>query len=144
MDNKIPSALLAFTLMTTLFLTGCQPPIPSSLPDGQVVQAVDGILKAFYSGDFASATREMSPEMKNDFDESKFTNMADYINQTYGNYHSCDGARIELSNNQDYAVYRLPCSFDLGIITVSIAFKTGTASVEGLYLDSKSLITPTP
>jgi hypothetical protein len=144
MDNKIPSALLAFTLVTTLFLTGCQSPIPSSLPDGQVVQAVDGILKAFYTGDFAGAVRDMSAEMKKVFDETKFTNMADYIKQTYGNYHSCNGALIDLSNNQGYAVYRLPCSFDLGIVTVSVAYKTGSAQVEGLYLDSKTMRTPAP
>ena len=47
MDNKIPSALFSLTLVTTLLLTGCQAPLPSSLSDEQVLQVVDSILKGF-------------------------------------------------------------------------------------------------
>jgi hypothetical protein len=143
MDNKIPSALFSLALVTTLLLTGCQAPLPSSLSDEQVVQVVDSILKAFNAGDFVAATQSMSDEMKKDFTEVQFVNMAAFIKETSGNYVSCT-APLELSNNASYAVYRLPCSFETGIVTVSVAFFIASSQVEGLYFDSATLRTPTP
>lgn len=143
MDNKIPSALVSLTLVATLLLTSCQAPLPSSLSDEQVVQVVDSILKAFNAGDFVAATQSMSDEMKKDFTEAQFVNMAAFIKETSGNFVSC-AAPPELSNNEGYAVYRLPCSFEMGIVTVSVAFFIASGQVEGLYFDSATLRTPTP
>ena len=143
MENKIPTALISFTLLTTLLLTSCQAPLPSSLSDEQVVQVVDSILKAFNASDFVAATQYMSDAMKKDFSEAQFVNMAAFIKETSGNYVSCTGP-LELSNNAGYAVYRLPCSFEMGTVTVSVAFFIASSQVEGLYFDSATLLTPTP
>jgi hypothetical protein len=143
MDNKIPPALLTLTLVTTLFLTGCQALSPASLSNDQVVQVVDNILKAFNAGDYLAATRDMSDVMKKDFTETKFVNIAAFIKETSGNYVSCTGP-LELSNNAGYAVYRMPCSFELGTVMVSVAFFIASSQVEGLYFDSATLRTPTP
>ncbi|MGA2504681.1 MAG: hypothetical protein ABSG01_11385 [Anaerolineales bacterium] len=149
MEHKIPSAFLTITMVATLFLTGCQPPLPSSLSDDQVVQVVEDILTAFDSGDYAVATKDMSAKMVKAFPEGQFLNMADWLKISSGNFLSCAGAVPELSNNAGYAVYRLPCSFELETVTVSVAFFIASSQVEGLYFDSPNLrkanqATPTP
>jgi hypothetical protein len=145
MDKKIPSALLTFSLGAALLLNGCAAPLPSSLPDDQVLQVVDSILMAFNAGDYASATKNMSAVMVKAFSETQFLNMADLLKKTSGNYISCDGALIELSNNTGYAVYRLPCKFELETVTVAVAFFIASREIEGLYFDSVTLrSTPFP
>jgi hypothetical protein len=145
MDKKIPSALLTLTLAAALLLSGCAAPLASSLPNDQVIQVVDSILKAFNAGDYASASKNMSAVMIKAFQEAAFLNMADLLKKTSGNYISCDGAPIELSNNAGYAVYRLPCKFELETVTVSVAFFIASREVEGLYFDSLTLrSTPVP
>ena len=145
MDKKIQSALLSLSLAAALLLNGCAAPLPSSLPDDQVLQVVDSILKTFNAGDYASATKNMSAVMVKAFQDAQFLNMADQLKKTSGNYISCDGALIELSNNAGYAVYRLPCKFELETVTVSVAFFIASSEVEGLYFDSVTLrSTPVP
>jgi hypothetical protein len=124
-------------------LSSCALPLPSSLPDDQVLQVVDSLLKAFNADDYAGATQKMSAVMLKAFAEAQFLNMADLLKKTSGNYLSCDGALIELSNNAGYAVYRLPCKFELETVTVSVAFFIASSEVEGLYFDSINL-RPTP
>jgi hypothetical protein len=145
MDKKIPSALLTLSLAATLLLNGCVAPLPSSLPNEQVIQVVDSILMAFNAGDYTSATKNMSAVMIKAFSEAQFLNMADLLKKTSGNYISCDGAPIELSNNAGYAIYSLPCKFELETVTVSVAFFIASSEVEGLYFDSVTLRnTPVP
>ena len=78
----------------------------------------------------------MSGEMKKDFTEAQFVNMAAFIKETSGNYVSC-AAPLELSNNADYAVYRLPCSFEMGTVTVSVAFFIASSQVGRTVLRSR-------
>ena len=145
MDKKIPSALLTFSLAAALLLNGCAAPLPSSLPDDQLLQVVDSILMAFNAGDYTRATKNMSAVMIKAFSEAQFLNMADLLKKTSGNFISCDGALIEHSNNTGYAVYRLPCKFELETVTVSVAFFIASREVEGLYFDSVTLrSTPVP
>jgi hypothetical protein len=149
MDNKLHRALLVLTLVVPLFLTGCQAPLPSSLSDEQVIQVVEEVLTAFNSIDYAEATKDMSPVMVKAFPEEQFLNMADWLKSSSGNYLSCTGAALKLTNNAGYAVYRLPCSFERETVTVYIGFLIGSNQVEGLYFDSTNLrkanqSTPTP
>jgi hypothetical protein len=143
MDNKLPSTLLTLALVIPLLLGGCAAPLPSSLPDDQVLQLVDSLLKAYNAADYAGVTKAMSPTMVKDFSEAQFLAMADYLKTTSGSYVSCDGSLMELSNNAGYAVYRLPCKFELETVKVSVAFLIAGSQVEGLYFDSLNL-RPTP
>jgi hypothetical protein len=143
MDKKNPSVLLTLTLAASLLLSSCASPLPSSLSNDQVLQVVDSLLKAFNADDYAGATQKMSAVMVKAFPEGNFLTMADVLKQTSGSYVSCDGALIELSNNAGYAVYRLPCKFELETVTVSVAFFIASSEVEGLYFDSVNL-RPTP
>ncbi len=143
MDHKIHSALTTLTLVTALLLSGCAAPLPSSLSNDQVLQVVDSLLKAFNAVDYAGASQKMSAVMVKAFPEGNFLTIADMLKQTIGSYVSCDGTLIELSNNAGYAVYRLPCKFELETVTVSVAFLIASSEVEGLYFDLENLH-PTP
>jgi hypothetical protein len=143
MNHKIPSVLTTLTLVTALLLNGCAAPLPSSLSNDQVLQVVDSLLKAFNAVDYAGATQKMSAVMVKAFPEGNFLTMADELKHTSGGYVSCDGTLIELSNNVGYAVYRLPCKFELETVTVSVAFLIAGSEIEGLYFDSPTLH-PTP
>ncbi len=149
MNNKLPSTLLALPLVISMLLTGCQAPLPSSLANEQVTQVVENILTSFNAGDYADVTKHMSTVMVKAFPEAQFLNMVDWLRQTCGAYQSCDGTQIGLSDNAGYAVYRLPCRFELETVTVSVAFLIAGSQVEGLYFDSPNLrraneATPSP
>jgi len=139
MKNKIPMLLLIVTLVTALFLTSCQAPKPAALSNDQVVQVVDGTLKAINTGDFQSFTQDFSDEMKKAFSEGQFTSLADLLMNTSGSYVSCVDSEPELSNNQGYAVYRLACKYDLESVLVTATFKVDGDKVEGLFFDSTNL-----
>jgi len=139
MKSRIPTALLIVTLVTTVFLTGCQPPKPASLSNDHVVQVVDNFLKAITAGDYQSFTQDFSTEMKNGFTEEQFTNLADLLKNASGNYVSCADSQPALSNNQGYAVYRLTCKYDLESVIVTVTFKEDGDKVEGLFFDSTNL-----
>lgn len=139
MKIKISPTLLIVTMVITLFLASCQPPKPASLSNDQVVQVVDNTLKAIIAGDYLSFTQDFSDEMKNAFTEEQFTSLADMLQNASGNYASCADSQPALSNNQDYAVYRLICTFDLEKVIVTVTFKVDGDKVEGLFFDSTNL-----
>jgi hypothetical protein len=139
MKRKIPTALLIITLVTVLLLTGCQPPKPASLSNDQVVQAVDSILRAINAGDFQSFTQDFSDEMIKAFSEAQFTSLAHLLKKTSGNYVSCADSQPELTNNKDYAVYRLMCKYDLESVLVTVTLKVNGDKIEGLFFDSTNL-----
>jgi hypothetical protein len=139
MKSKIPTALLIVTIVTTLFLTSCQPPKPAALSNDQVVQVVDNTLKAIDAGDYQSFTQDFSDDMKNAFTEAKFTSLADMLQNASGNYVSYAGSEPELSNNQGYAIYRLACKYDLESVMVTVTFKVDGDKIEGLFFDSTNL-----
>jgi hypothetical protein len=139
MKSKIPNALLIVMLVTTLFLTSCQPPKPAALSNNQVVRVIDNILKAINAGDFHSFTQDFSDDMKNAFTEPQFTSLADLLKNASGNYVSYAESQPELSNSQGYAVYRLTCKYSLESIIVTITFKVDGDKVEGLFFDSTNL-----
>jgi len=139
MKSKIPATLLIVTIVTTLFLASCQPPKPAALSNDQVVQVVENTLKAINAGDYQSFTQDFSAEMKNAFTEEQFTSLADMLQNASGNYVSCADSEPALSNNQDYAVYRLTCTYEKEGVIVTVTFKVDGDKVEGLFFDSTNL-----
>jgi len=139
MKSKIPTALLIVTIVTTLFLTSCQPPKPAALSNDQVVQVVDNTLRAIDAGDYQRFTQGFSDDMKTAIDEAKFTSLADMLHKASGNYVSCAGSEPALSNNKGYAIYRLACKYDLENVMVTVTFKVDGDQVEGLFFDSTNL-----
>jgi hypothetical protein len=137
--SKNQITLLIVTVVTTLFLTGCQPPKPSAMSNDQVVQVVGNILKAIDAGDFQSFKQDFSDEMKNAFTEAQFTNLAALLKNASGNYVSYADSQPELSNSQGYAVYRLTCKYSLESVIVTVTFKVDGEKVEGLFFDSTNL-----
>ena len=139
MKSKIPAVLLLVNLVTTVFLTSCQPPKPAALSNDQVVQVVDNLLKAINVGDYPSFTQNLSAEMKNTFTQAQFTSLVDLLKNASGNYVSCAGSQPALSNNQGYAVYRLACKYDLESVIVTVTFKVDGDKIEGFFFDSTNL-----
>jgi hypothetical protein len=139
MKRKIPTAFLIITLVIVLLLTGCQPPKPAALSNDQVVQAVDSILKAINTGDFQSFSQDFSDEMNKAFSKAQFTSLADLLKKTSGNYVSCADSQPELTNNKDYAVYRLMCKYNLESVLVTVTLKVNGDKIEGLFFDSTNL-----
>jgi hypothetical protein len=139
MKSKIPTTLLVVVLVTTLFLTGCQPASPAALSNDQIVQVVDNALKAIEAGDYQSFTRDFSDDMKSAFTEQQFTSLADMLQNASGNYVTCADADPALSNNQGYAVYRLTCTYDLESVLVTVTFKVDGDKIEGFFFDSTNL-----
>lgn len=139
MKNKIATTLLMFTIVTTLFLVGCQPPKPAALSDDQVVQVVDNTLKTITAGDYQAFTQDFSDDMKNAFTEEQFTSLADLLRNASGSYVSCADSEPALTNNQDYAVYRLSCTYELESVIVTVTYKVDGDKVEGLFFDSTNL-----
>jgi hypothetical protein len=139
MKWKIPTTLLIVTIVTTLFLTACQPPKPAALSNNQVIQVVENTLEAINAGDYRSFTQDFSDEMKKAFTEQQFTSLADMLQGASGKYISCADSQPALSNNQGYASYRLPCTFDLEKVLVTVSFKVDGDKIEGLFFDSTNL-----
>ncbi len=139
MKSKIPTALLIATIVTTSFLTSCQPPKPAALSNDQVVQVVDNTLRAIDAGDYQSFTQDFSEDLKNAIDEAKFTSLADMLLKASGKYISCAGSEPALSNKQGYALYRLACKYELESVMVTMTFKVDGDHVEGLFFDSTNL-----
>jgi hypothetical protein len=139
MKSKIPTTFLILTIITTLLLASCQPPKPAALSNDQVVQVVEIILSAIDAGDYKSFTQDFSDDMKNAFSEQQFTSLTDMLQNASGNYVSCANSEPALSNNQDYAIYRLACTYTLESVIVTITFKIDGDKVEGLFFDSTNL-----
>ena len=141
--------ILSITLVTTVLLSGCQPPQPASLSNDQVVSVVDNILTGINTRDYPAFSQDFSPNLAAAIPETQFTGLALMLRKANGNYISCADAQPELSNSQGYAVYRINCKFEVESVIVTVTFKTGAAQVEGLYFDSANLrklgqSTPTP
>jgi hypothetical protein len=139
MNNSITKYIVPSLLVLSLLLSGCQPAQPASLSNDQIVQLVDQILKSIDAGDYQGFTQDFSDEMKNAFTEQQFSNLATLLHDTSGAYVSCTDSAPSLTNNQGYAVYRLPCKYEKEGVVVTITFKLNGDKVEGLWLDSTNL-----
>jgi hypothetical protein len=138
MRKNVPTTLLTLILVASVFLTGCQAARPASLSNDQVVAVIANILTSINAGDYAGFSKDFSPDLKNAMPETQFTSLAALLLKTSGKYVSCDSTP-ELSNSQEFAVYRLSCKFELEPVIVTTPFKIGGSQVEGLYFDSTNL-----
>ena len=138
MKIKSPTALLTLALVAALLLSGCGPAKPSALSNDQVVAVITNILTSMDAGDYAGFSRDFGPTLMNAMPETQFTALSTLIMRTSGKYVSC-GATPQLSNSQDYAVYRLSCQFELEPVIVTMTIKTGGTQVDGLFFDSTNL-----
>jgi hypothetical protein len=143
MKIKSPTNLLTLALVAALLLSGCGPAKPSALANDQVVAVITNILNSMDAGDYASFSRDFSPVLKNAMPETQFTKLTTLLLQTSGKYVSCD-TTPQLSNSQEFAVYRLSCKFELEPVIVTAPFKIGGTQVEGLYFDSANLRNAVP
>jgi hypothetical protein len=131
------TTLLTLLIMTGLLLTGCQPLKPASLSNDQVVQAVDHVLRSVNSSDYQGFIMDFSDAMKTAFPQAQFTSLHDTLQNTSGNYVSCE--QPALTNSQGYAVYRLNCKFDRENVLVTVTYQTAGDKIEGLFFDSTNL-----
>jgi hypothetical protein len=139
MKNRIPTILLIVTILATLFLSACQPPKPAALSNDQVVVLIQNSLTAIAAGDYQAFTRDFSDNMKSTFTEPQFASLAELLKKASGSFLTCDGSLPEISNSQDYAVYRLMCSYDLEKVIVTVTLKVNGDKIEGLFFDSTNL-----
>jgi hypothetical protein len=139
MKNKKSTYLILVTVLAALLLAACQPAKPAALSNDQVIQVIDNILKSINAGDYQAFTQDFSTDMQSSFTEAQFTSLVDLLKKASGSYVSCAGATPELSNSQDYAVYRQMCNFDLEKVIVTVTFKENGTQVEGLFFDSTNL-----
>lgn len=126
-----------------LFTTGCSAlsPKPASLSDEEVVAVTENILKSIDTGDYSSFLNDFSEEMVNAFPEGEFEEMQVMLAEASGAFQSC--GEPKLINQQDFAVYRIPCTYQKEEVTVTVVFEVDGSTVEGLYFDSPNLRTTT-
>jgi hypothetical protein len=120
-----------------LLLAGCNPAEPSALADDEVLTLATRLLVSIDDNNYNVFIADFSEEMLATFPESEFINLRDMIQGASGNFVSAD--ELELTNNQEYAVYRIRCSYSLEDVMVTLVFKVDGTQVEGLYFDSTNL-----
>ena len=126
------TALLAFAL------SGCSPPKPAGLADEQIISLTENILQALDENDYDKFIQDFSEPMVNAFAQEQFADLRDMLQATSGNFVSV--GELGLSNRQGYAVYRIPCKYELETVTVTITFAIEGDKVEGLFFTSPNLI----
>jgi hypothetical protein len=79
--------------------------------------------------------------MNSAFSQEQFTKLRNMLQASSGNYVAIN--KLSLSNNQDFAVYRIICTYEREDVVVTIIFKVDGSRVEGLFFDSPNLRTAT-
>jgi hypothetical protein len=71
------------------------------------------------------------------FTEDQFTLLRDLLQSNSGNFVST--GKLSLSNKQEFALYRIICTYELEDVVVTIVFKVDGTQVDGLFFDSPNL-----
>jgi len=129
---------LLLAVVGILTLSGCGAPQPAGLTDEQLVSMVEEILRSLDEDDYDNFTQEFSEPMLNAFTPESFADLRNMLQETSGNFVSVGD--IGLSNRQGYAVYRIPCQYELETVTVTITFAIDGDKVEGLFFTSPNLV----
>jgi hypothetical protein len=129
--------IFTFLIAVTLLVSGCTSANPSALSDEQVLAAATRLLTAIDENNYEGFIADLSADMLTAFPEAEFSNLRDMLQSASGTFVSVD--ELELTNNQDYAVYRIRCSYSLEDVMVTLVFKVDGTQVEGLYFDSTNL-----
>jgi hypothetical protein len=141
--NKFVKLTILFTLCLVLLLTsGCSAPKPAGLNEQQVVSVTENILKALDAKDHPSFIQDFSDKMKSVFPQAQFDSFCTLLGTASGSYISL--GTPSLTNNQGYAVYRIPASYTNETVYVTITFLVGGQKVEGLWFDSAALRKASP
>jgi hypothetical protein len=126
------------SLLFLLFLAaGCAAPTPAGLVDDEIINITANILTALDSGDYPAFTRDFSDEMLAAFPEDQFTQLRNLIITSSGNFVST--GKLSLSNQEEFAIYRIRCTFQQEDVVVSVVFRIEGVLVEGLFFDSPNL-----
>lgn len=135
--TQILSGLL-LTALLVFALSGCGTPKPAGLADERIISLTENILQSLDEGDYDKFVQDFSQPMLNAFPPENFTDLRDMLQATSGNFVSV--GELGLSNRQGYAVYRIPCNYELETVTVTITFAIEGDKVEGLFFTSPNLI----
>jgi hypothetical protein len=130
------SLLLAFVGFVAL--SGCGTPQPAGLTDEQLVSLTEKVLRSLDEDDYDNFIQDFSEPMVNAFTPESFTDLRNMLQETSGNFVSL--GELGLSNRQGYAVYRIPCQYELETVTVTITFAIDGNKVEGLFFTSPNLV----
>ena len=130
---------VCFTLLIALplLLAGCGSPSPSALPDDDVLALASRLLVSIDEGDYTNFLADFSEDMVAAFPETAFNDLREMLQSASGTFMTA--GKLELTNNQDYAIYRIRCSYSLEDVMVTLVFKVDGTLVEGLYFDSTNL-----
>ena len=117
--------------------SGCSEAKPAGLSDDALIGIADNILKAVDANDFSLFSQDLSEQMKAAFSEAQFNGLHDMLLKASGHYQSLD--KPALTNNQGYAIYRFPATYENETVYVTLTFLVGGDKVEGFFLDSPNL-----
>ncbi|KAF0109175.1 MAG: hypothetical protein FD146_219 [Anaerolineaceae bacterium] len=136
--TKTRSVSIASLLaVLSILAAGCGTSSPAGLNDAQVLSVTGHLLTAINTGNYSAFTRDFSAEMFAAFPEDQFLQLRGLLYTASGNYVSC--GEMSLSNQDDFAVYRIRCAYELEDVVVTIVFRIGGTQVEGLFFDSPNL-----
>jgi hypothetical protein len=129
-------SMLALALMLVV-TSGCSAPKPAGLTNDEVTSLTENILKALDANDFQKFGQDFSEQMGAVFDQAEFTKVQALLQTASGKYVSI--GTPTLTNNQGFAIYRIPCKYENETVYVTITFLVGGQKVEGLFFDSVNL-----
>jgi len=129
--------ILTLLIALPVLLAGCTPAEPSALSDEEILTFASNLLVSMNEDDYASFITDFSEDMLVAFPESEFANLRELVLDASGSFVSAD--ELELTNNQEYAVYRIRCSYSLEDVMVTLVFKVDGTQVEGLFFDSTNM-----
>lgn len=134
--TRLPHTISA--LLIILFLSaGCGSPSSAGLSDDEVINVARNILTALDNGDYPAFTRDFSDEMIAAFPEDAFAKLRDLLISSSGKFVST--GKLSLSNQEDFAIYRIRCAYQQEDVVVTVVFKVDGTLVEGLFFDSPNL-----
>jgi len=128
---------LTLLIALPLLLAGCGPAEPSALSDEEVLTLATELLVSVEDNYYDGFINDFSEEMLAAFPEAAFTDLRTTLQFASGSFISAD--ELELTNNQEYAVYRIRCTYSLEDVMVTLVIKIDGTLVEGLFFDSTNL-----
>lgn len=137
--NSKLSLFIFIAIISSFVVSGCSglQAKPSALSIEDVTVATEKLLIAIEEDDYESFTPGMSETMLGAFTESEFREMKTMLSETSGNLVSCSDPA--LLNQEEYAVYRVPCEFEKEDVTVTVVYEIGGNEIDGLFFDSPGL-----
>lgn len=139
MKKNLSQILLLSLIIFAFILSGCGAlrAEPSALSNEEVIATTEELLAALENGDYETFISNMSDPMVEAFTEDAFQQTQAMLAETSGNVTSC--GEPTLLNQQEYAVYRVPCTFQKEEVTVTTVYPIGGDTLEGLFFDSPGL-----